>query len=470
MPILQKSIFLFLLLGLIEKGNAAVYLHTNLTDAPVAGQTIEDWWVHNIWPALQEMSWYNNRGMPPLNGINFADGLEPAALADESPLIQPLIDFANIRYLNADIPPHLAVPPTVPALANHLDNVFLMEMEYSHIDNLREFAVNGPITKHNNVWYIDKRWAFGRVLGTMDILRQRPYMHNLLRQGDLETNDIKKVQQLSGTFCKRDEFGLDPVFSGMIEAGQDVRKNTIQTIKVLTCFHGFWKNMLSDIYFVPYGSPMIDAFAFKVKNIKIGREKMLFQDDVNKKSEIWGTSTWEELFSHNDYVEAFIERKSKDGNQDLGDILKNRHLLDNTNYVLKLNPIEMNNPQNIFVFGRPGYHWIGDAIELDGYSLVTNMEQIDQELFVPYLHSPSRIRADGMLTKNNPMANTESLLAKRKAISCSTVNGMSGGPIVRCSFQGNNINCKFLGVLHGSNIVKRVKRDNPIFKALVAIQ
>lgn len=466
MPIyfFQKRIFHFLLLGLIEAGDAAVdiQLHTNLTNAPALGQTVQDWWVNSIWPALREMSWYNNRGVAPLNRIDFVNGLEAA---HANPDIQPLIDFSETRFFNANA--NLAGLPTVPGLVDYLDNDF--DLGYPGASTLHDLALDGPIMKHKRVWYLDRRVGFGLTLSTMDIVRQRPYLRSLLQRGTTETNDLQKIKRLSGTFCILDDGVFTRIFSGMIEPGQDVRKNTVHTIKILTCFHGFWGEKLNDLYFIPYGFDAEAEFAFKVKNIRIGKGGILFQDGVNKETESWNSKNWEQLFSKNDYVEAFVERRSKDNKQDLGDILKEQHLVNHTAHIINLRSPELGSPQNLFAFGKPGYEWVGDPL-IRTYALVTNIEPIETEFFTPYLHSARRIQPEGELATDNPNTNKETLLNNKKATSFPSVHGMSGGPIVRCSFNADDIKCNFLGVLHAVNLSKRTRGEAPFIKVLVALK
>lgn len=443
------SFFLFFL-TLVEPSEASVdvWLPKDLTDAPAAGQTVEEWWVNNIWPSLQTMSWYNNMALTP-------------KLAS----IESLKAFADTPFFNKTA--SIGEAPTVPGLPDdYLDNDF--GSKYPDITSLADFAKHGPIRLHNNEWYLDKRFGFELVLSTMDMVRQRPYAHSLFQQGNLQTNDLQKVVQLSGVFCKADTDGLTPIFSGMIEPGQNIGE-AVRTIKVLTCFHGFWNEQLDNIYFVPFKRPIDKNHAFKVKHIIISRNvKVLHQSEIDEQSRVWNSDSWEELFNEEDYVEAYVERVNKDRG-DLGQVLHDRNLLDGSDNVLNLGPLRGAVPQNIFTFGRPGYAWLGDpSMLMRGYTLTTNVENMTQELFTPYLCSPSHRGPVGNISLN-PQAATKTQLDSKKAISCPAVTGMSGGPVVACEFEGNDIRCQLVGVIHGVNLSERTASDkHPTTKVLVA--
>lgn len=452
-----KFFLLVFLLELSEKSYAAVniQLHTNLLNAPAPAQTIEDWWVNHTWPALQEISWYGNiEAAAPRNRAHFVTGLERAGAGSPETNIDRLRRFSNVGFI--DPAGVLVIPGLNLGGVDFLENILKGR-------SLRDWARWGLIEPAPNR---DYRHGFGKVLSLMDLTRQQPYTTGLLHQGDVETNDLQKIQQLSGTFCiKREDGELRPSFSGMVEPAQDIRLSNTQTVKVLTCFHGFEGQKLANLYFVPYDLPQEEAFAFKVKHLKIGRGEIRFQEELDRESDIRRRKNWEEILSNNDYVECFIDRKSADRSTDIEGVLKERGLLDKTKHILKLRKVEVMGNENIFVFGRPGEHWLGN-MGIDGYTLVTNMKPFEEDFFTPYYHAPKRMRNGD----ENPNAEQETLLPKRKASSYSAIYGMSGGPVVFCGFQENNVKCQFAGVVNGAELSKRIKGALPLFRNFVATQ
>lgn len=278
-----------------------------------------------------------------------------------------------------------------------------------------------------------------------------------------KNSDLAKINALSGTFWKWD--GTSPpeeMFSGMIMSGQ----NLGDTLDVVTCFHGFWRENLHQIYFLPRGMrPKIENF-FQVAGIKIGKDNtILDQVAVDALSARWNQDDWGTVFNENDYVVAKISNQSADGRKNLSDILNSKHMIDSGRLLDFLgNTLSGFGSPFVLAFGRPADSFIQKKIpeELNEFCLSVNDEPFSlavASLVHPYRRSLDQ--AGALLSK----------LDSKIAVSMPLAPGMSGGPILLCEKSArtnNQIYCRLIGTVHGSNLVTYQGAEFS-FKGLIAI-
>ncbi|CAO5682065.1 MAG: hypothetical protein HEEMFOPI_01577 [Holosporales bacterium] len=297
--------------------------------------------------------------------------------------------------------------------------------------------------------------SFKEICRFKDFLQHNP---TLILDNNFATDDLVKARSISGIFWIVDTTGetqAQPLFSGMLIPGQSFG---LMTYQVLTCFHGFRfgnAQNKTEYYFVPYGVavdslPESDNYVvnkgFKVTHITHYRsngENHLSIDDqyFNENSQSISDDI---CYSERDLAIAFIKGKTlplKDEGKNLHTVLlqTNLNLFHADDIHLPVLPhkneflsVEMNEEEErLFSIGLAAE----PELALSHNMIVSTSLKTGDRV----KHAPRR----AFLSEQNH--NPPSFISSRNEEgSCflASFGGMSGGPILRCRLDPNNVNNK----------------------------
>jgi len=373
-------------------------------------------------------------------------------------------------------------------IALSLDQNFLNNQLIGWDDNIprdmRAVLESGTIPMEESYHHQsrDRRWTAGWILEAMDIARQQPITQSLFNApyDNIANNDLFKARELSGTFGVLDNNGrFVEQFSGMIQPGQKILRSAI-TVNIISCLHGFWNQQLGDLYFLPKGSPAVSDNLFPVNIIQMGNVS-LNNSDLQTISNQWNQLEWGELFKKNDYVTVQVNNAAAAGPNTLKDFLIAKKLLKNNGFIIDLtgNAIPDHDfyPNRIFAFGKPALRSLQVSArrsgDNDGFCLVSDVSEGEAVILnnPRLVHPLRRLQTPTDQGHYNPIthpvASEFTILASKQAASMPMTPGMSGGPVLRCLVEDNQIRCRVLGVAHGINLIE--VDGHVLFKGLIAI-
>ncbi|WP_010301887.1 hypothetical protein [Candidatus Odyssella thessalonicensis] len=308
-----------------------------------------------------------------------------------------------------------------------------------------------------------------------DIFTHNP---NFINDNNFENDDVVKARSLCGTFAHRDVRGrYIPLFTGMLMAGQvylegQAADNGIYHIH--TCLHGFSGEQINTIYFIPYGLPLTDDFAFQVQHIY--RDQNTQQRIAQNQLDAYSQNN-DNPYRHPDYSMAAISARSV-GSQTLKEALFNNNI---PNFPAGRNDTQLptltgfqgdftltnNGINRIFVIGRASE----PQAELQkNFAVVTNLTAP-----VP-LQSTTALVLERRSYKNDPDTNGDptdirNLFNSEFTSDYPTYPGMSGGPVLQCRLVNNNEVqrlCRLVGVDWGSERIFDINDNLINLKSIVS--
>ena len=245
-----------------------------------------------------------------------------------------------------------------------------------------------------------------RTLNTRELFRFKDIFTNqalnnpltpMISHSNFQNDDVIRAMSLCGTFCLLEYGDYNPIFSGMLVTGQAYNQLTFD---IHTCLHGFANKTINQIYFVPYGLPLIDDTAFQVQEVWRNNAPGVMLNQIHQIN-LAGMN----VYNQRDYAKAVINNRSV-GNNFLEDVLNDRqrnnllgvnltdlfpNFFDDPNNPGNQNPnlpnfigsgVQFNNSfqnfdlngvhgEKYFVIGRPGDDDL--ALNNSGFSVVTNL-------------------------------------------------------------------------------------------------
>ena len=242
------------------------------------------------------------------------------------------------------------------------------------------------------------------------------------------------------------------LFTGMLTPGQSfIEEGEGRLYDVHTCLHGFYGRRIGDIYFVPYGLPADDRFAFRVYSIykDAAATERLERGELEEYS-----SSTDNIYNRRDYVLAKILPTSVSGSP-LRDVLDKEEdpalpaLLEFRDDFNLENEAQFN---KLFIIGRTSKLLITlTEEELRGFVVATNLTNFSRE-------AAGKRRSH----MNNPGANQApeglgDFMDGEFLSDYPTYPGLSGGPILECKLiQDGGVwqrRCRLAGVNFGSERV-----------------
>lgn len=345
---------------------------------------------------------------------------------------------------------------------------------------INNYIAGNPVGWVNNLTNGDSPREWVRSLNLREIYRFKAFIEeqraliapiNLIDNANYATDDLVKARSLSGTFWEVDRNNVnyaEETFSGTLVPGQAFGN----PYEVYTCVHGFSSgNINNDLayYFVPYGvmassnpadGNYVTARGFMVTNVRHfrnggdGANLGINDPFFNTGSMDMDTQT---LYSNRDYAVATIEAQTTVGATPLRDILVGTGLnfIDNLTLALpalntgtgnNLNIVDNTLPfdpvtERLFVIGlatEPG-------TDLD-HGIVVSTSLTNEGA----LNRPRRSFADDENTKL-PL-NIGSRIEEDYS-SLADFPGISGGAILRCRLDPNNVEnkrCQIIGTNWGA--------------------
>ncbi|WP_010301813.1 hypothetical protein [Candidatus Odyssella thessalonicensis] len=290
-----------------------------------------------------------------------------------------------------------------------------------------------------------------------DILTQNP---NFINDNNFENDDVVKARSLCGTFARRNGIGdYIPAFTGMLVAGQaylegQAANNGVYHIN--TCLHGFLRAQINTIYFVPYGLPLTDDFAFQVQHIYRDQDaqQLITQNQLEAYSQ-----HEDNPYRHPDYSMVTISAHSV-GGQTLKQALSHNHIPDFPTRKNDTHLPDLTGFQGNFVLTNDGLNKIfviGRASEpqaelQENFVVVTNLTTPlpPQPTAAPL--RPRRSYKNDPDTDGHP-TDVRDLFNSEFTSDYPTYPGMSGGPVLQCRLVSNNEIqrlCRIVGVNWGS--------------------
>jgi hypothetical protein len=245
-----------------------------------------------------------------------------------------------------------------------------------------------------------------RTLNTRELFRFKDIFTNqalnnpltpMISHSNFQNDDVIRAMSLCGTFCRRQGIFYRPIFSGMLVTEQAYNQPAFD---IHTCLHGFSNKTINQIYFVPYGLPLIDDTAFQVQQVWSNNAPSGMLNQIQQIN-LAGMN----VYNQRDYAKAVINNRSV-GNNLLRDVLNDRqranllgvnltdlfpNFFDDPNNLGNQNPnlpnfigsdVQFNNAfqnfdlngghgEKYFVIGRPGDFRL--RLDLGEFSIATNL-------------------------------------------------------------------------------------------------
>ncbi|MBY0281763.1 MAG: hypothetical protein K2W94_06350 [Alphaproteobacteria bacterium] len=424
---------------------------------------------------------------------------DAAHKADELTAIQRrkvLERFVNGRgrgtgALVADLA-HASHPNIGAAIGDPLENYLNFHFIWKDIDAVgvleSGYIGSGP--------FRDRRFAAGWLFDGVDIIRQQPYTNLLLTEaqyGDISSNDLLKVQKLSGTFWYwedgKDVDDAEEMFSGIIQPGQEISSDTAN---VISCFHGLMEaGPINELYFLPNGEAPVAENFFKIQDVQVGMEPHPL--DAARITQLYiKYKNKEEIeeFKDNDYAIIRVSNNAVSGENRIQDILQRNHLFHaGDNHVANLQgEIEAEHVHfdRIFAFGKPKSPILQKASS-DGFCLVSDVfngnivqylkdhhdNGVVTQIMPPFreVSNPDQIFARNPTTSLHHIAGEpENVPETFQTIPIPFANGMSGGPVLMCKVDTHaghaTIKCRHIGVIQGGGLFK--EGSHLLYKSVIA--
>ncbi|MBY0462762.1 MAG: hypothetical protein K2Q34_06245 [Alphaproteobacteria bacterium] len=385
---------------------------------------------------------------------------------------------------------HASHPNIGVAIGDPLENYLNFNFVWDDVDvvDVLEAGFIGGIFR-------DRRFAAGWLFNTIDIIRQQPYTNSLLTEpqySNMATNDLLKVQKLSGTFWCWKGGSLEEaeeMFSGIIQPGQEISSDTVN---IISCFHGLMEaGPINHLYFLPNGEAPIAENFFRIQDVQVGVEgHPLDQASITQLSDQYKHKEEIGEFMDNDYTIIRVSNNAAAGGNTIQNILQPNHLFNpSDNHVINLQgEIEAAHVHfdRIFAFGKPRSIILQDA-GLDGFCLVSDVfngnivhdlrDRHDHGVLSQIIPPLRKINHSNQIFERNPTTSLYhssighvNLPETFQTIPIPFADGMSGGPVLMCKVNhtdtDHSIKCRHIGVVQGGGLFR--EGSQLLYKSVIA--
>lgn len=330
-------------------------------------------------------------------------------------------------------------------------------------DKIRTFLNHGhtnfvPQSYNFDYKITDNARTWQRKLSLRELFRFKNIFNintNLINDHNFQNDDLIKIRSLCGTFCSKDSYGdYNPIFTGMLVPNQTYKTLNNETYDVHTCLHGFFKEQINNIYFIPYGLPIDDEYAFQVKNINIDDNGALInfsQNDLDQYSLSDNTPYQTEDYclvkinAHSENNKTLKEVMARNGIPNFPTQHNDQNLPNIQGFSGNFDLSNNNKFNKIFVIGRAS---LPEVAFKNDFVVVTNL--------TPSSYNDNSIKKRSHINDPDSNANPTHLgplLPGEFTFDYPTYPGMSGAPVLGCKLtNGNPVirRCRIFGVNWGS--------------------
>lgn len=369
--------------------------------------------------------------------------------------------------------------------------------ELNHDDilkKIKQYDKNNKLSLNIN----DNIRSFGDNLDLIELFRFKSMFDSnpdLINNNNFQNDDIVRARSLCGTFCSKSRNGdYNEFATGMLQPNQTyLQSHSRSAYKVHTALHNFMGEKLGNLYFVPYGLPLEDEYAFPVKAIMAKKEVVNKLRGMIRRNEITQDSKIEVLTQAE--MDKYSENKNTPYNfQDYSLVsiaatsTTGKSLKEAMSEVISLIP---DLPANDIDTNLPNI--VGSTHEYpldeDGFNQMfaigyATLPPIGLEDYRGFVVSTNLI-ADLTMVSNNerrsynddPQANHKPTLIKKLLPGEFTSDfpvyyGMSGGPVLICKLINKKNQsmrrCKLVGTIWGSERIFDNKNNLIGFKSIVS--